>query len=139
MGELVRLIVEMLLLRVMIPGRRFDILKEENPGLVKFLTVLLILPFGLWLLLLFGVVKYLTDDKLRSGLRPQDVTLMAWIGLGPAALALLTRLLLHLLWRPEEPESGPNARWYCPICRRRNDPGNTTCAHCGEGFRPLGR
>ena len=112
MGELVRLIVEVLLLRVMIPGRRFDILKEDNPGLVKFLTVLLILPFGLWLLLLFGVGKYLTDDKLRRGLRPQDVTLMAWISLGPAALILLIRLIVVFSWRlaPEEPKGKKKRR-----------------------------
>lgn len=120
--------------RIFLPRDHYDYLNHYKPGTINLVAFLLLLPFALWVLS-FGIMV----DLLGSLRSLSDMPFLLTIGLGPVALALLIRLLLHLFWHPEEPESGPNARWYCPICRRRNAPGDTTCTHCGEGFRPLGR
>lgn len=120
--------------RIFLPRDHYDYLNHYKPGTINLVAFLLVLPFMLWVMSFCLLVEQLDGPR-----HPSDMPLTLAICLGPVALALLIRLLLHLFWHPEEPESGPNARWYCPICRRRNAPGDTTCTHCGEGFRPLGR
>lgn len=123
--------------RILLPREYYEYLNHYRPGTITLLSLLLLPLFGLWALMAVMSCSLAAEAAGKHRLL-SDLPLMLGICLGPVALALVIRLLLHLLWRPEEPESGPDARWFCPVCHRRNVPGNTTCAHCGEGCRPPG-
>lgn len=88
------------LLRLVIPDECYIWLRGRHPKLLELINLLLLLPIGVWLMLVFIVVVTMIDKLGEWDRDWVEIVLGLGAVIAPVVLVIVLRLLLRRFWKP---------------------------------------